>query len=78
MKTELHQKLILQLSVCELQICILKKDTTGFSIAYDEKGLVHVIDAAVQLIIPPQLRNMTQCHQNMCGCKIFIQTETYQ
>ena len=41
-KTEIHQKVILQVSVCELHIDKLKKYATGFSMAYDEKGLVRI------------------------------------
>ena len=32
----------------------------------------------IQLFLSPQLRNMTQGHKTMCGCKIFIQDLTYQ
>ena len=46
--------------------------------AYNEKGRVRISDYALRLIIPPQLQNMTQCHQIMCGCKICIQARTYQ
>ena len=36
-KTELHKKVILQVSIYELHIDILKKCSTGFSMVYDEK-----------------------------------------
>ena len=36
-KTEVHKKVILQVSIYELHIDILKKCSTGFSMVYDEK-----------------------------------------
>ena len=45
-KTELCQKFLLQLSVRELHID-MKKKATGFSMSYNEKGLVHIRDSAL-------------------------------
>ena len=67
MNTELRQKVLLQVSVRELHIDMLKKYATGFSVAYDNKVIVRVIDSSLRFIIPPQLRKMTQRHQIMCG-----------
>ena len=71
-KTELRQKVILQLSFRELHIDMLKIDSTSLSMAYDEKLLVRISDSAIQLILPPQLQKMIQHHQTFCGCKICI------
>ena len=54
MKTELRQKVILQLSVRELHIDILKKYATGFSTVYDEKVRVRISDYDILSLIPPQ------------------------
>ena len=75
---ELHYKFLLQLSVLEPHIDVLKKYDTGFSIANDEKILVGISDSALRLLLPPQLQNMTPHCQIMCGYKIFIQSGTYQ
>ena len=77
-KTELRQKVHLWLYVHDIHIGMQKKDDTGFSIAYYDKGILHISGSSLQLIIPPQLRNMTQCHQIMCGWKICIQAGSYQ
>ena len=53
--TELSHKLILQVSVCELHIYMLKKYSTRFSMAYDEKVLVRIIICSLRLLLPPQL-----------------------
>ena len=57
---------------------MLKKYSTWFYMAYDEKGLVHISYSYLQLLIPPQLRNMTQRHKSLYGCKICTQDVTYQ
>ena len=46
-KNELRQKVLLQVSVRELHIEILKKYATGFSMEYDAKRLVHISDYAL-------------------------------
>ena len=51
-KTELHQKVILQVSVRGTNKEMQKKDDTGFSMAYDEKGIVYISDSVLQLILP--------------------------
>ena len=66
-KNELRHKMLLQVSVHELHIEILKIYATGFSMAYDEKGLVYVSDSALLLIPPKKLRNMAQRHKIICG-----------
>ena len=71
--TGIHQKVLLQVSVRELHIDMLKKYSTGFSMAYDKKRIVFIRDYALQLILPHQLRNMTQRHTIICGCKTCIQ-----
>ena len=76
-KTDLRQKVLLQLSVDELHI-YTQKNATGFSMKYDEKGLVCIIYSAIQLILPPQLIKTTQRHHIICGCEICIQVEKYQ
>ena len=57
---------------------MLNKDSTRFSVAYAEKGLVRISDYDIQLLLSPKLRNMTQHHQIMCGCEMFIRAGTYQ
>ena len=64
--TELHQKVIIQVSLCGLHIYMLKQYATGFSIAHDEKVLVRISDYDIQLLLLPQLRNMTHHHKIMC------------
>ena len=78
MKTELRQKVLLQVSFRELHIDMLKKFATGFSMAYDDNENVRISDSSLQFILPPKLRNMTQRHQIMRGCEICIQAGTYQ
>ena len=78
MNTELCQKMLLQVYSCELHIDTPKKYATGFSMEYNKKGIVYISDYDLQLIFPTQLRNITQRHQIMCGCKICIQAGTYQ
>ena len=46
----------------------LNKIANGFSMSYDEKGLVHISEYDIQLLLPLKLRKMTQHHQIMCGC----------
>ena len=48
---ELCQKLIIQVSVPELHIDMVKKDANAFSMVYDEKGLPHFTDSYIQLIL---------------------------
>ena len=55
-----------------------KKDATGFSMAYDEKLLVPIIDYNLWLLVPSQSWNITHHHQIMCGCEVCIQAGTYQ
>ena len=45
--------------------------------AYDEKGIVRISDSSLWLLIPPELRKMTQRHQIMCDFTICIQDGTY-
>ena len=52
-KNELHQKVFLLISVSELHIYMINKDSTGFPMEYDEKGLVWISDYDILLIIPP-------------------------
>ena len=78
MKTEQCQKVLHQVFFHKLHIVILKKDTTGFSVAYYDNGNVSISDYDIRLTLPSQLRNMNQGHQIMCGCKICIQDGTYQ
>ena len=67
-KTKLRHRIILQVSLRELHIYILKNDTTEFSVTCDEKVLVYISYSGPQIIPPPQLRNMNQHHQIICGC----------
>ena len=53
-KTEIRQKVLLQISICGIHMDMLKKDATGFSRAYDEKGLVCISDS-IRLLLPPHL-----------------------
>ena len=46
--------------------------------SYHEKVLVHISYSDLQLILPPQLGNMTQRHKNIFGCDIYIWAGTYQ
>ena len=46
--------------------------------AYDENIISRINDSALQLIIPPQLQNINQHHQIICGGKICIWDGTYQ
>ena len=78
MNTELRQKLRLPLSIREIHLYMLKKDTTGFPMAYNENFLVLISDSDLQLLLPPQLRKNTQRHQIIFGCKICIQAGKYQ
>ena len=57
-KTELHQKMLLQLSVRELHIDMVKKDATGFSMVCYDKVHVRIIDSSLVLLLPSPLRNM--------------------
>ena len=77
-KTKLRQKVLIQVYVCELHINMLEKYGTEFYMAYDENRLLHMSDSALQLIIPPQLRNITQHYKIMYGCEIFIKNGTYK
>ena len=45
---------------------------------YDKRILFRISDYSLQLILPQQLRNLTQRHQITCGGKICIQAGTYQ
>ena len=78
MKTEQCQKVLHRVSFPKLHIVILKKDTTGFSVAYSDNVNVSISDYDIRLTLPSQLRNMNQGHQIICGCKICIQDGTYQ
>ena len=40
-KTELYQKVILQVSILKIHIEILKKGSTGFSMAYDKMDFTY-------------------------------------
>ena len=51
--TELRQKLLLQVYVCELHI-ETQKNATGFYMEYDEKVLVLISDSALLFILPPK------------------------
>ena len=57
---------------------MLKQYATGFSVAYDEKGIMCISDSGIRLILPPQLWKMTHHHQIMCGWKMCIQARTYK
>ena len=46
--------------------------------SYYEKGPVSIIDFSLWLLPSPKSQKKTQFHQNMCGCKMSIQAETYQ
>ena len=46
--------------------------------AYCENGNLRSSDYTLLLILLPQLQNITQLHQIMCGCEICIQDGTYQ
>ena len=50
MKTELHQKIFIQVSGREIYIDMLKR-CYWFFMAYSEKGLVHIIDSALLRLI---------------------------
>ena len=65
-------------SAHEPHIAILKIFAAGFYMSYYDKGLVHISDSALRLLLSPQLRKITQRHQILCGCKICIQDGTYQ
>ena len=65
-KTELSKKLLLQVSFCGLHVDLIKIYATGFSMVYNEKGLVNISDSDIIFILPPQLQNMTQHHQIIC------------
>ena len=77
-KTEIRQKVLLQVSISELHIYMFLKTFTGFYMAYDYNGNFRISDYDFWLIIPPQLRKMNQRHKVMCGCKTWIQNGTYQ
>ena len=70
--------MLLQISVREIHIDMLKIYDTRFSMAYDEKGLVRICNSYIWLIIPPVLQNMTQNYQIMCGYEKCIKGGTYQ
>ena len=67
MKTELRQKVILQVSVRELHVGMLKEYATRFSMEYGLKLLVNISDYDLQSIIPPQLKKMIHIHKILCG-----------
>ena len=48
-----------------MTIYMLKKDATGVSMKYDDKVPVCISDYALRLLLPPQLKNITQCHEIM-------------
>ena len=50
----------------------------SFFILFHGKGLVHIHDFALRLLIPQKFKKMTHINQIMCGCKILIQAGTYQ
>ena len=75
--TELSNKFLLRVSVHEVHI-EMQKNVTGFSMAYNDNGNFHIIYSVLQFILLPQSLKMTQCHQIMCSCKIYIQDVTYQ
>ena len=54
--TELFQKVLIHVSVCEQHINMFKKDATGFSMAYDEKGNLFISYSTLQLLFSPQLQ----------------------
>ena len=59
MNTELRKKVLLQVSISELHIYMLKIDATGVFMAYDENGLFNMSDSSLQLLLHTQSRNMT-------------------
>ena len=61
--TELFQIYILQVSVSELHMDMISKYSTGFQ-WYIKKGVSHISDHALWLILPPILHKMTQHHQH--------------
>ena len=72
MKTEIRHKVLIQVSVRELHIDMLKKYATGIFIIYDEELIIRIIYSALQLLLTPQLGKMTKRHQVMHGCEICI------
>ena len=46
-KTEIRQRVILQVSISEAYIDMLKKDVTRFYMAYDDNGNVSISDSAL-------------------------------
>ena len=52
-KTELYQKVLIQVYLYELHIDMLNKDATWFSMEYGQKGLFHISDSS-PLSLPPQ------------------------
>ena len=78
LKTKLRQKVLLQASVHELQMYMLKIYATGFSMAYDEKERVCISYSNLWLLLPPKLLKMTQLHQIRCGWKIFIRSGSFK
>ena len=55
-KTELRQKVLIQVSVREPHIDMLNKYPTGFYISYDRKILVCFSDSTLQIILLPKIK----------------------
>ena len=68
-KNKLCQKVLLQVYIFKLHIDMLSTDSTGFSMAYDDKGPFCISDSDLWLILPPRLQN---------GWEVCIQTGTCQ
>ena len=76
--TEMHQEVLLQVSVIEMHMYILKNRLLGFPWHIMKKEFTVFSYYALQLIIQPQLGKMNQRHQIMYDYKICIQAGTCQ
>ena len=66
-KTELRHKVLLQISVHEICIYVLKKNAIGFSVTYDDKAINCISDSDIRLLLPHQILKIPQSRQIMCG-----------
>jgi hypothetical protein len=70
-------KLLLEISVRELHNDLLD-DKKGLKEARNEKGEVLISDTALRYLLPKQIRKMTACHKQMCGCETCITVRSLQ
>ena len=71
-------KLLLQVSMRELQNDLLSDGSLGLKEARDKNGKVLISDTALRCLRPPQVKPMTARHKVMFGCEIHITIKQQQ